>query len=111
MNWTLWDGVSAGTRQQPLDQNGSVLLTERVRQINGAWTDRMWVTPVRPPGLSGPAVSGGAGVLGDGGACGSVGPEERGRRRTRLCDLRQGQTVANSPRPMKTTPPDPTCFD
>lgn len=47
----------------------------------------MWVTLVRPPGLSGPAVSCDVGVPGDGAAFGSVDPEERERRRTPPCDL------------------------
>lgn len=47
----------------------------------------MWETLVRPPGLSGPDVSGDVGVLGDGDAFDCVGPEECEHRRTPLCDL------------------------
>lgn len=47
----------------------------------------MWETPARLPGLSGPAVSGDVGVLGDGDAFDWVGQEERERQRTPLCDL------------------------
>lgn len=64
-----------------------------IKYCHRVWTDRTRVTLVRPPGLNGPVVSGDVCALGDGDAFDSVGPEERERRRTPLCDLTEGNTV------------------
>ena len=64
------------------------------------WTHRLTATLARPPGRSGPCVSGDVGVLGDGAGGESLDPEEHGRPHTRLCDLQgEDRGAGMSPKP------------
>ncbi len=57
----------------------------------------MWVTLVRLPSLIVHVFSGDVGVLGAGDDFDLVGPEERERRHTRLCDLRERNMLTALP--------------